>query len=121
MNQKSIRLLILPDPVASVAMMRRLEQMMTTSRMRMMTAWVKFSAVRMTSVAPLGEPAPLAAAPMDDWWAAAETAATADTAAVTACDAAEEEEDAAAAAAAAAESATDDCHPSTDPREMSIF
>lgn len=100
-------------------MMRRLEQMMTTSRMRMMTAWVRFSAVRMTSVAPLGEPPPpLAAAPMDDWWAAAETAATAETAAVTACEAAEEAED---AAAAAADSATDDCHPSTDPREMSIF
>ena len=57
----------LPDPVASVAMMRRLEQMMTTSNMRMITAWVKFSAVRMTSVTDEAEPgAPLDAAPMDD-------------------------------------------------------
>ena len=53
--------------MASVARMRRLEQMMTTSNMRMITAWVKFSAVRMTSVTDEAEPgAPLDAAPMDD-------------------------------------------------------
>lgn len=63
MNKK----FVLPDPVASVAMMRRLEQMMTTSNMRMITAWVKFSAVRMTSVTDEADPgAPLDAAPMDD-------------------------------------------------------
>jgi hypothetical protein len=63
MNKKCV----LPDPVASVAMMRRLEQMMTTSNMRMITAWVKFSAVRMTSVTDEADPgAPLDAAPMDD-------------------------------------------------------
>ncbi len=40
-----------PDPVASVAMMRILEQMMTTSRSRIMAACVKFSGLRTTAAA----------------------------------------------------------------------